>query len=80
MRTTNMSSNWYKIGAFLFLIIGGVTFLLAKQQNLSHRFPVLSEIVKFPDPRLRKKANPVVVINKQTELGIQNMFRIMERE
>lgn len=44
------------------------------------RFPLLNEVLKFPDPRLRIVAKPVTEPGADIQRGIEHMFRIMDQE
>lgn len=44
------------------------------------RFPLLSEVLKFPDSRLRCVAKPVTEPGPDIQRGIEHMFGIMDAE
>lgn len=43
-------------------------------------FPLLSEVLKFPNPKLREVAKPVSEVNESIRQGIDHMFQVMEHE
>ena len=43
-------------------------------------FPLLSEVLKFPNPKLREVAKPVSEVNESIRQAIDHMFQVMERE
>lgn len=44
------------------------------------RFPLLSRVLMYPDPRLRQISKPVDVLDASIVRGIEHMFKVMDDE